>query len=233
MTAKKIRIAKALAEAGLGARRKCEELVFAGKVKVNGKVIDTPALNVDLARDRVTVSGKRIRPEKKVYFLLNKPLGYHCTNKRPGKNAKIILDLFPDINERIFSVGRLDKYTGGLLFVTNDGDFAQQLIHPSSNITKEYLAKTRNDIDQDHLVMLSEGVTIDGVHVKPVKVKKMRKGTVKIAIKEGKKHEVRLLLEHAGLTLKELTRIRIGSFLLGKLNPGEYRELTKREIEEV
>jgi len=229
----KKRLGKALASAGVGARRKCDDLIFAKRVKVNGKVADSPGILVDLSEDVVTVNGKRVEDEAKVYYILNKPKGYHCTNKRPGERAKIVIDLFPENNERLFCVGRLDKETEGLLVVTNDGDFANKLIHPSSNISKEYLVKTDKEITPEHLKKLSEGIEIDGRPIRPVKVKKVRRGTIKISVKEGKKHEVRLMLADADLEVLSLQRIRVGHLVLGNLQPGEFRSIKHKEIRDL
>ena len=224
----KKRLSKLLAASGVASRRACEELIFAGRVKVNGETALLPQTMVD-ENDSITVNGKSITGvEKKVYFILNKPKGYICSNTR-SKNSKIVLDLFEDVQERIFTIGRLDKDTQGLLLVTNDGHFANRVIHPSANINKEYLAKTDAEITAEHLAAISSGTLVEGVFVKPVRVTKVRKGTLKIVISEGKKREVRMLLEAAGLSVKELTRIRIGNLQLGTLPVGAWREMKDRE----
>lgn len=222
------RLSKALAAAGIASRRACEELIFAGRVSVNGKTILVPQTQVDWEKDLIQVDGETVRAEqKKVYYMLNKPMGYICTSVRPGKKP-IVLDLFP-ADERLFTVGRLDRETTGLLLVTNDGHFANQVIHPSSNITKEYLVKTTSEITAEHLQTLGEGARVDEKWVRPVSVFKVRRGTFKICVKEGKKHEVRILAERAGLKVVELTRIRIGGLLLGTLREGESRPLTEKD----
>ncbi|MGK5594040.1 MAG: pseudouridine synthase [Parachlamydiaceae bacterium] len=228
---KKQRLSKVLAASGVASRRKCEELIFAGRVKVNEEITQLPQTMVDIENDKILVNGEPISElEKKVYFILNKPIGYVCSN-HPGPTAKNVLNLLADIPERLFTVGRLDKDTQGLLLITNDGHFANQVIHPSSNIDKEYVAKTDKEITHEHLVAISNGTIVEGVFVKPLKVSKVRKGTVKITLAEGKKREVRILLESIGLQVKELTRIRIGGLHLGKLPSGEYRALSSKEID--
>lgn len=223
------RLSKALAAAGIASRRASEELIFAGRVQVNGETIKLPQHHIDWEVDQIAVDGEIVRKEqKKVYYMLNKPTGFICTNIRPGKK-KIVLDLFPEALERLFTVGRLDKETAGLLLVTNDGHFANQVIHPSSNIIKEYIVKTLQEITPEHLETLSQGARVDEKWVRPVSVRKMRKGTFRICVKEGKKHEVRIIAERAGLKVLELTRIRIGSLLLGSLPIGEYRPLTEKD----
>lgn len=223
----KKRLSKALAAAGIASRRAAEEMIFQGRVTVNGEVVKIPQTLVDWENDRISVDGERLRgEEKKIYFLLHKPPGYLCTSA-PG--SKSILNLFSHISLRLFTVGRLDKETSGLILITNDGAFANRVIHPSYNVTKEYLAKTGQEITPEHLEALSRGAKIEGAWIKPVSVKKVRRGTVKIVVAEGKKHEVRLLLAHAKLEVRELSRIRIGPLTLGGLPSGGYRELSEEE----
>lgn len=222
------RLSKALAAAGIASRRACEEIIFAGRVKINGKVVKVPQTQVNWESDKIHVDEELVTAEqKKVYYMLNKPPGYLCTNARPGKRP-IVLDLFNQ-DERLFTVGRLDRDTTGLLLVTNDGHFAQEVIHPSSNIIKEYLVKTLQEIEPHHLESMSEGARVDSKWIKPVSVTKVRKGNYKICVKEGKKHEVRIIAERAGLKIIELTRIRIGRLLLGQLPLGMYRLLSAKD----
>lgn len=222
------RLSKALAAAGIASRRACEEIIFAGRVKVNGLVTKVPQTQVNWHVDQIHVDEVLVTSEqKKIYYMLNKPAGYLCTSVRPGKKP-IVIDLFPDA-ERLFTVGRLDKDTTGLLLVTNDGHFANKVIHPSSNIIKEYLVKTLQEIEGYHLEMLAEGARVDDKWVKPVSVTKVRKGNFKICVKEGKKHEVRIIAERAKLKIVELTRIRIGGLSLGQLPLGEYKTLSAQD----
>jgi len=224
----KKRLSKHLAAAGVASRRACEELIFAGRVKVNGQVAMLPQTMVD-RKDAITVDDKPLAAvEAKVYYLLNKPAGYICTAKRTGK-SKLVLDLFEETALRLFTVGRLDKDTEGLLIVTNDGHFANQVIHPSSNIQKEYLVKADQEVGPDHLKAIASGTLVEGTFVRPIKVTKVRRGTLKVTISEGKKREVRLLLKAAGLEVKQLTRIRIGGLQLGPLAPGQWRPMTEKD----
>lgn len=224
----KQRLSKTLAAAGVASRRACESLIFDGHVKVNGSVVLIPQTPVD-DRDQILVDDKPIsKKEAKVYYILNKPAGYICSAKRTP-SSKIVLDLFEGETKRLFTIGRLDKDTEGLLLVTNDGHFANKVMHPSSNITKEYLVKTDQDLTAEHLMAISNGTLVEGVFVKPVRVTKVRKGTVKVVISEGKKREVRLLLQAAGLKIDSLTRIRIGGLQLGVLPLGAWREMTENE----
>lgn len=226
------RLSKVLSDAGYCSRRKADILIEEGKVKVNGKVILEPFYRVNIENDTVRVNGKSLRLQPKVHaYLVNKPKGFVCSHSKVYKRT--IYNLFPEDLPRLFTAGRLDKDTEGLIIVTNDGNLVQKLIHPSSDIQKEYLVKTSGLVTADHLKQISSGVTIEGKHVKPYKVVKVRKCTLKITVKEGKKHEVRLLMKEAGLPVLQLTRIRIGPLHLGKLPPGHYRALSDGEVDDI
>ncbi len=229
--ATKQRLSKVLASAGIASRRACEELIFNGLVTLNDEIIKIPQTLVDPLRDRIQVKNQLIREkEKKVYYLLHKPKGTVCSSKG-NRETRLVLSFFAEIEQRLFTVGRLDKDTSGLLIVTNDGHFANRVIHPSANIQKEYLVKTNHEITHEHLMIISRGTLVEGAFVKPIRVEKVRKGTLKIVIGEGKKREVRLLLAAAGLPVNELVRIRLGNLLLGNLPVGQWRPLTNREKE--
>ncbi|HSX37377.1 MAG TPA: pseudouridine synthase, partial [Chlamydiales bacterium] len=200
-----------------------------GRVQVNGETVKIPQTLVDWQSDHIFVDGQKIcSEEEKIYYMLNKPKGFICTSVRPG-NKPIVLDLFPNREKRLFTVGRLDKESQGLLLVTNDGQFANQVIHPRHRIIKEYIVKTAQEITVDSLETLSEGARVDDRWVRPVSVSKVRRGTVRILVKEGKKHEVRILAEKAALDVLELTRIRIGGLVLGSLATGAFRTLSERD----
>lgn len=223
------RLSKALAAAGIASRRACEELIFSGRVKVNGATVLVPQTMVNWETDQISVDEVSVRGEEpKLYFMLNKPHGVICSSVRPGKK-RIVLDLFPPDAARLFTVGRLDQDTTGLLIVTNDGHFANKIIHPRSNIIKEYIVKTGQELSAEHLTTLSEGARLDDRWVRPVSVQKVRRGTFKICVKEGKKHEVRIIAERAGLRVEELKRVRIGNLVLGSLEEGDFRPLTERD----
>ncbi len=225
----KKRLSKALAAAGIASRRACEEIIFEGRVQVNGETVIVPQTLVDLEKDRILVDGSTVKGEqKKVCYVFNKPPGVICSNARVGKKP-IVIDFFPKQRERLFTVGRLDKDSQGLILVTNDGHLANEIIHPSANITKEYLVKTLHEITPEHLESLAKGARVDNKWVRPASVKKVRRGTFRISIKEGKKHEVRIIAECSGLKVVELTRIRIGGLLLGTLAQGKSRPLTNAD----
>lgn len=223
------RLSKTLAAAGIASRRACEELIFDGKVTVNGKVVVKPQTLVSLEKDEITVSGSPVKnPQEKVYYILNKPKGYICSNVRIGRK-KLVIDLFQDLPYRLFTVGRLDRDTTGLLIVTNDGHYAQNIIHPSKGLSKEYLVKTIQEISPEHLATISKGALIERTWIKPQRVVKMRRGTIKVTVSEGKKREVRILVQKAGLEIVSLHRIRIGGLTLGNIPEGAWRPLSEKE----
>jgi 23S rRNA pseudouridine2605 synthase len=225
------RLSKVLAAAGVASRRACEEIIVAGRVLVNRKRVIVPQTLVDALKDVITVDGKRVRTAvKKLYYVLNKPLGYHCTSAQHIKRRAI--DLVPcEGGERLFTIGRLDKETTGIILLTNDGHFAHRVMHPSGGITKEYLAKVNNEITHDHLVAIANGCEIEGKHVKPLEVIKVRRATVRIIVQEGRHHEIREFLSAAKLKTLDLKRIRIGNLSLGKLPAGAYRTLSQEEVD--
>jgi len=218
-----MRLSKFLAQAGICSRRHAEKLIVDGRVKVNNTLATLPQTDVDPSKDKISVDNKKIEfAEEKIYFILNKPKGYICSNKR-FSNQKIVTDLFKEFPHRLFTVGRLDKDTTGLIFITNDGHFAQSLIHPSKDITKEYVALVKQPITDEHLKKLKNGAPIDNVWITPVKVKKTNVNTVHITVKEGKKHEIKHFIQRAKLDLLHLSRIRIGDYHLGSLKEGSYK----------
>lgn len=228
----KQRLSKVLAAKGIASRRACEELIFAGRVMVNGEVTLIPQTMVD-DNDTLTVDDQHVgKTEKKVYYILNKPVGYYCSPV-PKELYKYVLDLFQEVPERLFTVGRLDRDTSGLIIVTNDGQFANKVIHPSANIQKEYVVKTNSEITAEHLKQIADGIYIEGSLVVPVKVQKVRKGTLKVVVTDGKKREVRLLVTSAGIDVVELKRTRIGGLHLGSLNEGHWRPMKSNEMDAI
>ncbi len=230
----KIRIQKIIADCGYCSRRKAEELMNQGKVKLNGR----PVKPGDKAtvRDIVTVNGERIYiPKKKnfVYIVMNKPRGYVTTmNDELGR--KCVTELLDGVDERVYPVGRLDRNSEGLLLFTNDGAFANSIMHPAKQISKTYRVTVRPDINDDQLVKLSDGVVIDGRKTLPatvvVKDKEPGRVVLLITIKEGRNRQIRKMCEAVGLEVARLRRISIGPLKLGMLKPGTYRELTAEEL---
>jgi 23S rRNA pseudouridine2605 synthase len=229
-----IRLQKLLATSGVASRRKCEELMLAGEVEVDGEVVTRLGTKVDPATAVIRVSGKRLPPASpNVYLVLNKPRGVVSTMSDP-QGRRTLGDLVADRPERLFHVGRLDTDTSGLIVLTNDGDFAQRLAHPSYEVDKTYVAEVDGEVTKATLRSLHEGVTLDDG---PVTVSKARvvqhgkgKSIVELVIHEGRNRIVRRLLDQVGHPVKRLTRTAIGPVRLGRLPEGELRELTRDEL---
>jgi len=218
------RIQKIMAEAGIAARRKCEDIIQEGRVKVNNKTAklgDTAS-----EKDTITVDNKPIKKAKKSYILLNKPVGF-VTTVSEKHGMKTVMKLVKDVNKRIFPVGRLDKNTEGLLLMTNDGELANKLIHPSHKTWKTYeawLSRPFKDIEK-----LRKGVIIDKVKAKP-RIKNICGNKIILAIQEGRKHIVRKIFGKLGYNVTKLRRTQIGPLKLGKLAKGTWRYLKKYEL---
>ncbi len=230
----KIRIQKMIADSGYCSRRKAEELISKGRVKLNGhpvKLGDKCGF-----KDLITIDGERLyMPRKKnfVYIMLNKPRGY-VTTVSDELDRRCVMDLLEDVEERVYPVGRLDRNSEGLLLFTNDGEFANSIMHPSRHITKTYRVTVRPDITDEQLVKLSEGVDIDGKMTLPatVIVKEKQQGRVVLlmTIKEGRNRQIRRMCEAVELEVARLRRISVGPVKLGMLKPGAWRELTAEEL---
>ena len=228
------RLQKVIAQAGIASRRKAEELIKDGKVKVNGEVIKELGTKVSES-DKVEVNNKPIEKETKEYYLLNKPRGViTTTNDEHGR--KTVTDLI-ETSARIYPVGRLDYDTTGAILLTNDGEFANILMHPSNKIDKVYLAKLEGIIKGEQINALKNGVMLDDVLVKAsrVKLKKVNRenstSMVEITIHEGKNHQVKRMFESVGFHVEKLTRERIGIFDINNLKSGQYRKLTPKEVQ--
>lgn len=229
------RIQKVLSAAGYCSRRKAEELIENGKVTVNGHRASLGD-KMDPKKDVVAVGGERVHIEtrrEKLYFALNKPRGY-VTTLSDELDRKCVADLMSDVGERLYPVGRLDRESEGLLIMTNDGDLANKVTHPSRGVTKLYRVSVSPSADEEQLSALASGATIEGLELRPSSVRVTGDGpdrtVLEIALKEGKNREIRRLCEYAGLTVTRLKRTSIGPVKLGALPAGKYRELTKQEL---
>ena len=227
------RLQKVIAQSGIASRRKAEQMILEGLVKVNGEVVTELGTKVKDS-DEVMVNNKPIIKETKEYYLLNKPRGV-VTTTSDDKNRKTVVDLI-STSARIYPVGRLDYDTTGVIILTNDGEFANIIMHPKSNIDKVYVAKLNGIIKGEQILRLKDGVDLDGQMVKPsrVKLKKVdsekNTSTVEIIIHEGKNHQVKRMFESVGILVDKLKRIRVGIFELNDLASGEYRKLTPKEV---
>jgi 23S rRNA pseudouridine2605 synthase len=232
-----IRLQKLLAQSGVASRRRCEELMLAGLVEVDGEVVTRLGTKVDPRAAVVRVEGKRLPPvSEKVYLVLNKPRGVVSTMSDP-EGRRNLGDLVADRPERLFHVGRLDTDTSGLLLLTNDGDFAQRMAHPSYQVDKTYVAEVDGEVYRRTVKQLLEGVTLDDG---PVTVRKARvvqtlgsRSIVELVIHEGRNRIVRRLLDHVGHPVRRLTRTAIGPVQLGRLPVGEMRDLSRAELGEL
>lgn len=229
-----MRINKYLALCGVCSRRKADELIEDGAVKINGKIAEIGA-EVDESEDSVTVNGKKVSLAKSFdYYLMNKPKGYVCTVK-DDKDRKTVMDLLPQNISRVFPVGRLDYDSEGLLILTNDGDLAFKLTHPKNEVPKTYLVKTEKPVNESDLNKLRSGVYIDGVKTKKcnVKVVETNKNWTRlhITITEGKNRQVRKMFEQINNCVDFLKRIKIGELSVSGLDRGEVRKLSAQEID--
>lgn len=229
----KIRLHKYIAQCGVASRRHAEEMIKAGRVRVNGvKVTELGTLVTD--RDEVEVDGKRIKKEDKlVYIMLNKPSGYVSTVSDP-QGRMTVLDLIEGVEERIYPVGRLDYDTTGLLILTNDGDFAYNSAHPGQETKKTYIAEVMGLPSNSALRKLRKGVILDGKATSPAEVEvveiKDNSSVLKIVIHEGRNRQVKRMCEAVGHPVLKLTRTAIGKLTLGNLQPGKWRYLSQHEV---
>jgi len=230
------RVQKVIANSGICSRRKAEELIIAGKVKVNGEVITELGTKVS-EKDEIIVDGKVLEKEEHVYFLLNKPRGV-ITSASDDKGRTTVVDLI-DTDKRIYPVGRLDYDTTGALILTNDGEFANLMMHPKNEIDKVYLAKVEGIATGNEVKELENGVVVDGniLSSSRVKIKKINKereeSFIELTIHEGKNHQVKKMLESVKLPVIKLTRERIAFLTVDKLKSGEYRKLSNKEISQL
>lgn len=232
-----IRLQKFIAQCGIASRRKAEELILGGHVKVNGKT----AILGDkvLTTDKVFVRGKRIVVPKGGnyrYIMLNKPRGF-ITTMNDERGRKCVAQLVENVGERVYPIGRLDKDSEGMLVFTNDGDFANKVMHPKNNVYKIYRVTVRPSIDEDQLVKLETGVELDGRKTAPAYVhvihKEQGRVVLEMILHEGKNREIRRMCEAVGLEVARLKRTQIGGVKMGMLKQGDWRDLTEQEVKKL
>ena len=227
-----------MARCGIASRRKCEEIILSGKVKVNDKIINELGVKINSEVDIVSYEGKIIKPEeKKVYIMLNKPEGY-ITSVKDEKGRKTILDLVK-VNERIYPIGRLDYDSSGLILLTNDGEIYNKIIHPRVKVEKKYIVLCKGEFTKDDLIKFENGVDIGGYITAKSKIEILDKEKgknnsintlVEITIHEGKNRQIRRMCEALGHDVISLKRISIGEIKLGYLKKGQWRNLTENEL---
>lgn len=229
------RLQKMLARAGLGSRRHCETLIGERRVRVNGAIADTPGTKVDPVHDEVTVDGVPVESEAAVYYLLNKPKGYLCTN-RADYGDKLAVSLLAGAgSERLFTVGRLDEESEGAILVTNDGEFCNLVTHPRYGVRKTYRVVLAGKAEGELVERVRRGVFLAEGRTAPAEIHVVKRArdvsVLRITLQEGKNRHIRRVFARIGLDVRELLRIRVGPVALGALKSGAWRPLTRAEVE--
>lgn len=232
------RLQKYLAECGVASRRKCEEIILEGKVSVNGKVVTELGTKIIPGKDKIELNGKEIVSEKKVYILLNKPVGY-VTTVSDEKERPTVMELLNGVKEKVVPVGRLDMFTSGLLLLSNDGEFIYKVTHPKHETTKTYIVKTRGVPTEKDLEKLRVGVKIEDYTTSPAKVELLLKDNTNdisriwIQIHEGRNRQVRKMCESIGLSVIALKREGVGDLTCEGVERGKWRYLTDEEVKNI
>ena len=228
-----IRLQKVLARAGLGSRRACEELILAGRVRVDGRAVSQLGTRVIPGIQKIVVDGETIRTERSAHFLLNKPAGYLCTNNDPRGRPRVI-DLFPANGPRLFTVGRLDENSRGLLIVTNDGELAHRLVHPRYQVSRIYRVQVAGIPNRASLPALRDGLHVSDGFFQVQSARKLKtrgkSAFLELELRQGRNREIRRLMARVGHKVMSLERIAFGPLRLGRLKVGEHRRLRADEL---
>lgn len=231
-----VRLQKYLADCGCGSRRACERLIEQGRVAVDGRTVDRQGIRIDPAGQVVTIDGKPLRPQTVLHLLLNKPAGYLCTSRDPGRR-RTIHDLLPDIRERVYTVGRLDKDSEGAILITNDGDFANRLTHPRYHVPKTYHVWVDQSLTAEDLAAFRRGIRSEGERLRARSVRYAgadgQRHRYELILSEGRKRQIRRMFLAAGVRVHRLRRVAIGPVRLGNLKPGACRALNDGEIRQL
>jgi 23S rRNA pseudouridine2605 synthase len=229
------RLNKFLAHAGVGSRRHCEELILRGRVQVDGKVVRELGTKVEPTQE-VYVDGEPLKQERPVYYLVNKPRGYLCTNHDPA-GRPLAIDLVPHVPQRVYTVGRLDEDSEGLLLLTNDGDLAFRLMHPRFGVEKTYLVQVAGHPEKEDLQQLLKGVWLSDGHVRARRIKRLKSQGestwLEIVLSEGKNREIRRMLARLKHKVMRLRRTALGPLILGRLAAGKSRPLREVELNQL
>jgi len=230
----KVRLNKFLSQSGVSSRREADKMIENGRIKINGRVVNTLGIKIDDDKDTIEVNGKEVKKDRNlIYLLLNKPSGYLVTLKDPFKRPTI-MNFLSHLEKRVFPVGRLDYDTEGLLLLTNDGELAYRLMHPRYKIKKVYLAKVNGNPRDSELSTLEKGVYLDNGKTAPTKISRIYSGSkescFRIEIYEGRKREIKRLFEYIGHRVLKLKRVKFAGLDQGKLKKGQWRHLTKKEL---
>lgn len=229
-----MRINKFLAQCGVASRRKCDDIISSGEISVNGKSVKELGMEINPKKDIIEYNGKQLKlADSFSYFKLHKPKGYICSAK-DEKGRKTVFDLIHEEGLRLFSVGRLDYNTEGLLIITNDGDFSNKVMHPSNEIDKEYVVRIEGQIKESELAVMRAGVVVEGERLPPAKITFLgydgNDARLSVVINEGINRQVRKMFEAIGKNIILLKRVRISNVKLGGLKRGEYKALSQAEI---
>ena len=228
------RLNKFLAHAGVGSRRRCEELIAGGRITIDGTKVRELGTQVDPEKQQVCLDGQPVKAERPVYWLVNKPRGYLCTNYDPA-NRPLAIDLVPHVPQRVYTVGRLDEDSEGLLLLTNDGELAHRLMHPRFGVEKTYIAQVAGNPSREDLQQLLKGVFLSDGHVHARHVKRLRhqgeSTWLQIGLSEGKNREIRRMLARLGHKVLRLKRVALGPVRLTRCSSGKSRPLAFRELE--
>jgi 23S rRNA pseudouridine2605 synthase len=234
-----IRLQKVIAQAGIASRRKAEQLIENGLVKVDGKIILEQGVKVDLDKNKIEVEGKLLKPNKKVHtimYALYKPRNCLTTLDDP-RGRETIVRYFPDIKTRLFPVGRLDYDSEGLVLLTNDGELAHNITHPTKHIWKQYFVKIKGKISQEEIKKLLPGPRIEGRKRQPVRIRLLHyineKSWLVVSLQEGIKHHIKKMFKEIGYSVQKIKRFQIGNLTLEEMKPGETRLITKDELDEL
>ena len=230
------RLQKVMAHAGVASRRKSEEIIAEGRVKVNGVVVTEMGTKVDPAQDTIEVDGEEIEKETKTYLKLHKPRDYVTTVNDP-QGRQTVMDLIHGIDKRIYPVGRLDLDSSGLLLLTNDGDLTNKITHPSHELDKEYMVVVNGELSQKELNRFKNSIQLEEGKTSPAKIEMVNQDpkntTYKVTIHEGMNRQIRRMFDQLGYQVVSLIRVRIGNISLGSLKPGEYRKLSRKELQDL
>ncbi len=227
------RLQKILAQAGIASRRKSEEYILEGRVKVNGTIVTTLGTKADLNVDHIKVDGKLIhKPERMLYLAMNKPHEVMTTMSDPQRR-KTVADLLRGAKERVYPVGRLDYHSEGLLLFTNDGEFANRVMSKRNNIVKTYVVKATGALDEKQMETFRNGVPLHGKKTKPAGLKVLNRAEnpwYEVQLTEGRQNQIRMMFKHFGFLVEKLKRVKIGFLELATLKPGQMRHLTPQEV---
>jgi len=227
------RLQKILAHAGIASRRKAEQYILAGRVKVNGKTVTELGTKADIERDHIKVDGKLLHaPKKPVYLAVNKPKNCVTTVSDP-QGRRTVMDLLKGVKERVYPVGRLDYHSEGLLLMTNDGDFAARVMAPSTHLEKTYEVKVNGYLTREQEEQFRTGLPVHGRRTAPAGLRLLKRAAnpwYEVTLTEGRQNQIRLMFQHCGRLVEKLRRTKIGFLSLGNLQPGKYRLLTPREV---